>query len=480
MISRKAVPTIFLLTIKFAFSEDSVWHALPDHETPYHQMLKTKEEFRCELNGPQYHHHNGACVVVENAHRNLAVVRDNAHEFQALKIFETGSPDASDGSPACTGKGCYRAKIIKLKVATDAPEVEYHLDDEGVEEENKDSEWSGVEIIASDKPDGIVPGTATFIRSATGAVTGSVSSNEHGIVIDVSTRQKGKKISKQYVEVISQTSFPEELESQPNRQKKKGTQIKRKTGRSEDSQRNLGEERSIDDTRNLQRGDSVISLMVVYTKKAMCADAGKPYPCLNNHKTTIENRIDLGVSQLNEALRNSNGRAKVKLVKVMSVDYDETPTWSSILSSVSRKQLDKTIYNNRDYYKADLVHMVMAKGGYCGYGYIRTNKGDSFSLSNYKCATGMYSLAHEISHNLGCDHNRENASSYYNSYAYGFQDPGKKFRTLMAYSCDGANCPRILRFSHHSKRYEGRAIGSRTANNAKQIRSYSKTVKNFY
>jgi len=171
MISQKAVPTIFLLIIKFAFSEDSVWHALPDHETPYHQMLKTKEEFRCELKGNshQYHHHNGACAMVENAHRNLALVSGNVHKFKALKIFEIGNPDEnnSDGSP-CTGKGCYRAKIIKLKAAADAPEVEYHLDDEGVDEENKDSEWSGIENIESNEPDGIVPGTATFIRSSTG------------------------------------------------------------------------------------------------------------------------------------------------------------------------------------------------------------------------------------------------------------------------------------------------------------------------
>uniref|UniRef100_A0A6U5L0Z8 Peptidase M12B domain-containing protein n=1 Tax=Corethron hystrix TaxID=216773 RepID=A0A6U5L0Z8_9STRA len=459
---------INLLAPKYVCSEDLTGYVRFDHDTTYHEMVKFKDEFRCDLLGHQYYHHNKTCIEPESAHRHLLVTNDNVHKVK-LNIFNFG-PDKPNMKP-----GDNRAKTIYVNVAADAPVVGYELDDEPVDENNKDGEWYGTEIVSGEN---IIPGSATFIKSTSGAVSGSISSFEHGLVFSLSTRG-----NQQFVEVTPHDSYPDEFESTDEDR----ASIKKEWKRQSNSAKNQSRKNSRILNRKLNsfsftdasNGNTVITVMVVYTMKAMCADAGQPYPCPPSYRKTIESRIDLALTQTNEAMKYSRTKTMLRLVKKLMVDYDESSDWSNTLRKLTWKQLDQSIYTNRDRYRADVVHMVMAKGGYCGYGYIKTLKNDSFSISNYKCATGMYSFAHEVAHNLGCDHNIENA--YSNSrFARGYQDPNAKFRTVMAYSCRNGNCPRALLFSHGRRKYKSLKAGSRNENNARQIRQYSKTVAAFY
>ncbi|RPI67845.1 MAG: hypothetical protein EHM38_09260 [Geobacteraceae bacterium] len=84
-------------------------------------------------------------------------------------------------------------------------------------------------------------------------------------------------------------------------------------------------------------------------------------------------------------------------------------------------------------------------------------------------------FVHELGHNLGCQHDRANASVPGRfSYSYGFQDPDEAFRTVMAYDCAGG-CPRIHYFSNPDLTYQGKPVGisendpNYSANNAMTI-----------
>ena len=95
----------------------------------------------------------------------------------------------------------------------------------------------------------------------------------------------------------------------------------------------------------------------------------------------------------------------------------------------------------RDAHQADLVVLLVNDGEFCGLGYLMETPAKSFapwgfSLVNWECATGNYSLAHEMGHNMGSEHDRANAGglgSY--SYSFGYQAPDRSFRTIMAYDC---------------------------------------------
>mmetsp|Transcript_37237 Transcript_37237/g.73107 ORF Transcript_37237/g.73107 Transcript_37237/m.73107 type:complete len:497 (-) Transcript_37237:102-1592(-) len=483
-----------MLSIGPSFSDSSTLYVRHDHEISYHRMLKTKEEFRCELRSSrhEYHHSNGTCDEAKYMHRNFATIKKigNVHRIQQLEMFDMykgsvddgpmrnkikssrsyswGAPDKSFRSDSwgTTEKkpGSNRAKKIILKLAADAPEFVFELDDGPINVDNKNTEWYGQEVLIN--ANGTIPGVATFIKSKTGAISGTVNSFLHGVVCSVFTRQNNH-----YVECVYHDSFPEELEGKHT---KTSTRQKRR-------KRHLQENNSKRRHRHL-KSDRKIDIMVVYTQKAMCADAGQDHDCDDSYKDTIEARIDLAVAQTNEAFKIAKTDTKLRLVKKMMTDYDEKPSWSKVLSDMERERLDKKIYKNRKKYDADLVHMIMAKGGFCGFGYIKTKKDDSFSLSNFKCSTSMYSFAHEVAHNLGCDHNKGNsAGPKSNKFAYGYQhqDSDGSFRTIMAYECESGTCPRVPIFSGKKAKYHGIQAGTKKRDNGRQIKDYSRKASNF-
>ena len=103
------------------------------------------------------------------------------------------------------------------------------------------------------------------------------------------------------------------------------------------------------------------------------------------------------------------------------------------------------------------------------------------SVSAGNCLSGT--LSHEIGHNLGAMHARDQFTttqiqSYKNRglayYAYGIRFPGL-FRTLMSYDCS-SNCPRINYFSNPDKKDDisGNFLGeANRMDNARTIRERS-------
>merc|ERR1712226_59109 len=226
----------------------------------------------------------------------------------------------------------------------------------------------------------------------------------------------------------------------------------------------------------------VIDVMVAYTKEAMCEAAGVSlsscsYP---THKSTIEGQINLSVANNNVAHVNSNTGTSLNLVYQYMDSYTESGSLSTDLSRIRTKNdgYMESAHSNRDTYKADIVALITANGS--GVGYVGASKGYMFSVTNWGYIPG-HTFAHELGHNWGCYHNRDDSNTQA-AYAHGWQSPDKTFRTILAYPCDGANCPRVNWYSSSdtSVTYQNKAIGDATNDCARKIRERRQTVTDFY
>ncbi|MFN0120483.1 MAG: DUF4185 domain-containing protein, partial [Blastocatellia bacterium] len=205
---------------------------------------------------------------------------------------------------------------------------------------------------------------------------------------------------------------------------------------------------------------SVIDVMVVYTTTAREAAGGRD---------AIEALINRGVSETNTAYENSRVVQRLRLVHAAEVDYAESQNGSTDLGRL-RSTTDgfmDNVHALRETYGADEVTLIVnAASGICGIGYLMTQNTPTFAPSAFNvvvrsCFAGNYSFGHELGHNMGLHHDRDNAGGGRGVYpfSYGYRQPEGKFRTVMAYPGCPAPCPRILNFSNPDVSVEQAATG---------------------
>ena len=154
----------------------------------------------------------------------------------------------------------------------------------------------------------------------------------------------------------------------------------------------------------------------------------------------------------------------------------------------------------RDAFGADLVSLwtETEDADFCGLARAMSTvssdfEAKAFSVVERSCATGNYSFGHELAHNMGAKHDRDNTSgagSYPYSYGYRDSNSAKEWRTMLAY-CErdsDNNCvnwgPRIPYFSNPNVNYNGTPTGrpagtSDSADNAQTLNNTAFTVANF-
>jgi Metallo-peptidase family M12 len=133
---------------------------------------------------------------------------------------------------------------------------------------------------------------------------------------------------------------------------------------------------------------------------------------------------------------------------------------------------------------ADVVTYMVTAEQYCGLGYIFRNPSDAtfrefaFNTVNTRCLAN-HSYVHEVGHNMGLDHNREDAggdAAYPFAFGYRFRGvSGAQWRTVMAY----APGSRINYLSNPQVSYDGELIGrhaSDPAGGADNARALSLTA----
>jgi len=248
---------------------------------------------------------------------------------------------------------------------------------------------------------------------------------------------------------------------------------------------NHGAAPSSDPAASQAEDGSIIDVMVVYTAEARAAAGGTP---------AMQSLINLAVSETNTGYQRSLVDQRIHLVFSGEVNYSEAGfNWNTALNKLTGGDIPN-VHTWRETYSADLTVLLVSStySSICGLSWVNTDM-DAWWTADYgysvvanSCATGYYSFAHEMGHAMGSVHDRATSGSSQGAfpYSYGYQDPGRLFRTIMAYNCPSGGCPRINNWSNPAVAYNGRATGvsasaPNSADNAQSLNHTAYFVSNF-
>jgi peptidyl-Asp metalloendopeptidase len=225
---------------------------------------------------------------------------------------------------------------------------------------------------------------------------------------------------------------------------------------------------------------TMLDVLIVYTPAARIAAGGT-----NDIVALAQASIDAS----NTAYAASNILTRLRLVSTQEISYTETGSNSTDLNRlrIPDDNFMDDVHQMRDSSNADIVAMLHDGPG-CGIGYLMTTLSSqfesfAFSITRYTCAVGNLTMAHEIGHNQGSAHDRDNAGSSLYSYSFGhrwFSTNNNQYRSVMAYSPGS----RVPRFSNPDVLYIGTPTGiatnlSNSAANAFSINNVSLVMSRF-
>ena len=219
-------------------------------------------------------------------------------------------------------------------------------------------------------------------------------------------------------------------------------------------------------------------VLVAYSPQARSTNGGT---------NGILSLINLAVVETNQSYANADVAHDLRLVHALETVQSETSDMGEVLGRV-RTNGDgwyDEVHAARDLYGADFVAMITANGQYCGIAYLMTNVSSGFASSAFSvtldsCATGYYSFGHELGHNMGCAHDRDNAGGGAYGYSFGYRTPNNQYRTVMAYSPG----TRVKYFSNPDVTYNSYPMGIAhpdpdSADNARSLDKAAPTFTEF-
>ena len=222
-------------------------------------------------------------------------------------------------------------------------------------------------------------------------------------------------------------------------------------------------------------GPPVIGTMILYTPEARDQLAGL---------LGVETRIRLAVSQINACFEKSGTSARIRLMHSDVIEYGSTGNITTDLQQMTYAYGPQTpeIHALREQHRADLVTLMVPESGnnlMHGTSWLLTsdNPAPAFGFNVIEAPYVNTSvLAHEIGHNLGCNHAFGDVGSIFggaftNSFGYRFwttnlNGTSNRLRTIMAYGPGR----RVGFFSSPSNTFYGVPMGNTThANNVHTI-----------
>jgi hypothetical protein len=180
----------------------------------------------------------------------------------------------------------------------------------------------------------------------------------------------------------------------------------------------------------------VIDILVLYSPAARAAVSSDP--------EVIRTSICLEIAIANEVFANSLINARARLIYMRELNFIEGPMDSDYVGLTNETD---TLFTDvpalADGYAADQVFLIGSYGagaGATGHQLTQTTASKYVQMSVPRVFGGEYILTHELGHNLGCDHDRNNAGPIgrYFDFSYGhrmFFNDGI-FGTVMALEQD--------------------------------------------
>lgn len=216
---------------------------------------------------------------------------------------------------------------------------------------------------------------------------------------------------------------------------------------------------------------STINVQVYYT------------PFVDEKAADIDSMIELAVAESNEGYANSGVLINLVLVHKAMTQYGE----GDILKDLNRfmirddGRMDE-IHEARDTYGADVSILIVDNQARqaCGVAAsIGSTATSAFAILHWECTTGNSVFAHEIGHLLSARHDPSvDPTPRPFAYGHGYQytQGPVRWRTIMAYPCEGAECPRVNYWSNPKKKFNGKPMGTKNLNDNVRVLNMTRSV----
>ncbi|PJA95794.1 MAG: hypothetical protein CO129_09905 [Ignavibacteriales bacterium CG_4_9_14_3_um_filter_34_10] len=203
--------------------------------------------------------------------------------------------------------------------------------------------------------------------------------------------------------------------------------------------------------------------------------------------TNINNTASLAISQMNDAISNSevNYSLVMTLASVQRLVFTENP--NDIYGDVNSLSINATAANLRNTNEADIVILLTdgnyTDGYYSYYGIVDNigpNNADAYAIVEADAATSSrYTFAHEACHLFGGRHDNDPSGTYEHGYEFltGIWPFRTERHTVM---CTVSDEPRIMYYSNPDVDYKNKATGTSTSNDvARKLEIEASTVEGF-
>lgn len=376
---------------------------------------------------------------------------------KALDVLSSTSPAANLKMPAharadsgvsgVLNAGALSAPVVELTLA-DGEKVTARLERVARDDKKGVQSWVGTFDDS--------PGSVLVLTKAKGVVTGTANYKDQ--VLEIVPMAGGKHL----LYAVDESRLPQ------------GDIVKRTVDEGGDAVAATSDY-AAGETTLAVNGAVVQDLLVVYTAAAASKWG----------TSTLQSMIQSAVQSANQAYQNSRSSVTLSMVGLQQVSLREGSGMQATLDALTKNTEVRSL---RDKLAADMVVLVSQDSDWCGYASVQVSSAgtDAYAVVWSSCLSSQ-SLAHEVGHLQGLDHNRENKAGIATyPYSYGYRlCTSSGFRDIMSYACT-TSVPRVLNYSNPDVYYNGYATGiayesdpSRSAETARTLDETAVKVAGF-